>query len=271
MRAGCVASIATADWGEGILTDEEAFVRLQDILLSNAEGGRSDDLDREYKGLRRALLDNEEYSDVTPRIVRLHRDLGSLWPYMKSFDPKWEPRRKHVREEMEPLFARAEEIADRSIEADPPWPGERYDPGSWTGLQSPRQRLAAARAVLPVAQASIERLIEHLSQPSHNGGPPLDETEEAIENLRALHRTLGEILTEVDAGDWGKIETQGLPAEAARYAKRAARLLRDDPLPYAISGLLLAVLSACGLPNIAGYLAGVALTVRKGRGSADSR
>lgn len=62
-----MASITTADSGEGILTEEEAFVRLQDVLLFNAAGARSDDLNREDKRLGRALLDNEEYSKAQCR------------------------------------------------------------------------------------------------------------------------------------------------------------------------------------------------------------
>ena len=37
------------------------------------------------------------------------------------------------------------------------------------------------------------------------------------------------------------------------YAKRAARALRDDPMPYLASALLLGIFEVCGLPGIAGY------------------
>lgn len=274
-------AINTGPWPQGIQGDEDAIFRLQEILLRLVEGERDSELDAEYKALRQALLDNAEYGDVVPRIIRVHRDLGGLWPYMKSFDPQWEPRRKHVREELEPLFKRADELARQDNASDPPWPGESSsqandpedsyspesiiaDPADWTGMQSRAQRLAAAKSLLPVARASIERLIEELSKRSHNGGPPLEETEEAIQNLRELHRVLGTILEAVEGNNWSAVEGQGLPAEAARYAKRFARSVRNDPMPYAASALLLGVLTACGFPNIAAYLAGVAVTVRKG-------
>jgi choline dehydrogenase-like flavoprotein len=264
-----VIAIQTGPWPPGIEGDEEAVTRLQEILLQLAEGARGDELDSEYKELRKAFLENAEYSDVAPRLVRIHRDLGGMWPYMKSFDAQWEPRRKHVREELEPLFRRVEELTARSIDAAPPWPGTSgpggTDPADWTGMATRAQKLATARALLPVARASIERLIEQLSRPTHNGGPPLDETENAIENLRELHAALGQILEAIEGGRWSELEGQGLPAEAAKYAKRAARALRDDPIPYAMSALLLAIFSACGFPAIASHLAAVALTVQKGR------
>ncbi|MBU2339628.1 MAG: hypothetical protein KKE77_00055 [Alphaproteobacteria bacterium] len=115
-----VIAIQTGPWPPGIEGDEEAVTRLQEILLQLAEGARGDELDSEYKELRKAFLENAEYSDVAPRLVRIHRDLGGMWPYMKSFDAQWEPRRKHVREELEPLFRRVEELTARSIDAAPP-------------------------------------------------------------------------------------------------------------------------------------------------------
>jgi hypothetical protein len=274
-------AINTGAWPAGITGDEEAIFRLQETLLRLVEGERDAELDAEYKALRQALLDNSEYADVIPRLIRVHRDLGGMWPYMKSFSPQRELRRKHVREELEALFSRADDLTKQGYDADPPWPGESsslpddtdfqradhdnsVDASDWTGMQSRAQRLAAARSLLPVARASIERLIEELSKPSHNGGPSLDETVEAIDNLRKLHRALGEILEAIEGNNWSSIEGQGLPAEAAKYAKRFARAVRNDPIPYAASALLLGVLTACGFPGIAGYLTGVALTVRKG-------
>jgi hypothetical protein len=67
----------------------------------------------------------------------------------------------------------------------------------------------------------------------------------------------------VDSGRFEDDLGQSLAAEAARYAKRAARALRDDPMPYLWSALLLGIFEACGLPGIGGYLGGVALNVRK--------
>lgn len=259
-------SAKTADWPDDILTDEEAVFRLQEILLANVEGARDSALNYQYQRLRKAFRENDEYSEILPRLIRVHADLGGLWSYMKSVASQWEPRRQHVREEMKPLFNRSEEIADRSIYADPPWPGRAnsQDAADWTGMLSPTQRLGAAKSLLPVARASIERLIQHLSRPNHNGAPPLDETEEAVANLRNLHRALGEILEGLESGGWEAVWGQGLPQAASRYAKRAARALRDDPVPYAMSAMLLSVLTACGFPGVGAWLASVAVAVKDG-------
>ena len=56
---------------------------------------------------------------------------------------------------------------------------------------------------------------------------------------------------------------EGLATETARYAKRAARALRDDPVPYTIAASVLALLTACGLPGIGGFLSSVAIQMKK--------
>lgn len=263
--------LSTGSWPMEIVSDDEAISQLQATLLRHVEGEREGMIDDEYRALRQAFLDNPNYAQLVPRFVRIHRDLGAMWPYMKSFNAQWEPRRQHVRQSLEPLFNRADELATASNDADPPWPGTpapgKVDSADWTGTLSRTQKLAAAKTLLPVARASIERLMEELGKPSHNGGPPLDETVEAIEHLRKLHKALGDILEGIEGNRWSEIEGMGLPAEAARYARRFARAVRDDPMPYAASALLLTVLTACGFPGIAGYLSGVAITVQKGRQS----
>lgn len=71
--------------------DLDAILRLQAILLQAAEGVRDPELDREYKTLRRALLGDLTYEGLIPTFVRRHRDLGSMWAALKSFNPQWEP------------------------------------------------------------------------------------------------------------------------------------------------------------------------------------
>lgn len=56
---------------------------------------------------------------------------------------------------------------------------------------------------------------------------------------------------------------ENLQAEVARYGKRAAKALRDDPMPYLSSALLVGLFTACGIPGLGAYLSGVALTVQK--------
>jgi hypothetical protein len=238
-------------------SDLDFLLHFQNVLLQAVEGNRYEQLDAEYRSLRSTLLDAEKYEDVVPSFVRRHRDLHSLWPTLKSFNGSWEPRRVEVRRQFEPAFEEAERT-ERPIESNP-----NFDASAWTGATKPAARLAAVKTLLPVAQAAIERLIEKLDEPRHNGGPPLDTTVEALEALRSLHSMLGEILQAADEGKLDHAYSEGMAQEAARYAKRAAKQLRDDPIPYAMAALLLAVLSACGFPGVGGFLGSVALKVQR--------
>lgn len=248
--------------------DLEAVLRLQDILLQAAEGEREGPIDGEYRSLRKAVLEDDTYSDVVPKFVRRHRDLKSMWPAFKSFSPQWEPRRQEVREQFEPLLEKAERAnffnnlgdaqAGERLAENP-----RYDASAWTGAKKPAERLVAVKTLLPVARAAVEQLIAALDTPNHNGAPRLDEVEDAIVQLRGLHVALGEVLEAAEEGRLTETFNGGIPTEAARYAKRAARALKNDPIPYALSGTVLAILTACGFPGIGGFLSGVALSIRK--------
>lgn len=233
------------------LTDAELVERLQSIAINAAEGQRSVRDDRQYEQLRRAF---DKRRLDRPSILATHPTIDSFVAYIKRIEDKRE-RVKLVRSQFEPLL--------RQIENRDP-----VDSAAWTGLQYPKARLRVVRDMLPLAQAAVESLIATLSTPNDNGGPLLDDREEAIVQLRALHGTLGSILTAIDEGHFEDELGQGLAAEAARYAKRAARSLRDDPLPYLSSALLLGLLSACGFPGIGGYVGGIAVNVRKAAVSA---
>lgn len=272
------AATLVADEGMPLVVDQEEFdhfehdldvvLRLQDILLQAAEGLRDGPIDVEYRSLRRAVLQDDTYTEVIPKFVRRHRDLGSMWPAFKSFSPQWEPRRQEVREQFEPLLQTAERVtffnnladsqADEDLARNP-----RYDASAWTGAKKPAERLVAVKTLIPVAQAAVEQLIASLEMPNHNGAPQLDEVEEAIIQLRGLHTALGEVLQAAEDGRLSETFNGGLPTEAARYAKRAAKALKNDPIPYALSGTVLAILTTCGFPGIGGFLSGVALSIRK--------
>lgn len=242
-------------WGGRYQTDLDALSAFEDILLRAAEGTRHKDIDSEYQTLRKFLLSNEEYADLVPGPIRQNRDLGAMWSTLKGFDPQWEPRRQWIRELFGPLFDRAEALEGVSA-------SEGIDSASWTGIESRSAQLRTVKGLIPLAKSAIEGLIDQLSLPGANGGPVLDHREEAIEHLRKLHGKLGELLDSIESGrfedEWGF----GLAADAARYAKRAAKVLKNDPMPYLVSSLLLGIFSACGFPGIGGHLSGVALAIR---------
>lgn len=252
------------DREEQFASDLDFLLHFQNILLRAIEGARDEEINREYREMRAALLADPRYEDTIPQFVRRHRDLGSLWPTLKSFDPQWEPRRVEVRRQFEPALAEADRTDPFGSPPQQSWAGDPpFDSTAWTGATKPGARLAAVKTMLPLARAAVERLIENLDAPRHNGGPPLDGTVEAIDALRSLHGLLGEIIQAADEGKLDQAYNDGMVLEACRYAKRAAKKLRDDPMPYAMSALLLSVLSACGFPGIAGFLSGVAANIQR--------
>lgn len=241
-------------------TDLQALLRLQGILLQAVEGARGGELDHEYQELRRVFLADNTYRDVVPSFVRRNRDLASMWPELKSLSPQWQPRRVEVRTRFEDALAIAERL---EVIGDPGDSIAGFDSSAWTGASKGIDRIKAVKTLIPIARNAVEQLISSLEKPGHNGGPPLDEISTAIEYLRQLHRALGELLTAADEGRFAEVVNEGLATEAARYAKRAARSLRDDPIPYAFSAAILAIMTACGMPDIGGYLTGVAITMKK--------
>lgn len=230
------------------LSDEELADRLRSMLINNADGRHSIADDRQYPQLRNELL---RRGLDAPDVLFTHPSLDSFNASMKRIATKPE-RVQKVRDQFEPFLQQLSQ----------PRP-EPIDSSLWTGQQGRAARLKMVRTLLPLAQSAVESMIADLSAPNPNGGPILDEREEALKHLRDLHRSLGELLAAADAGHLDDELGQGLQAQTARFAKRAARALRSDPAPYVSSALLLGIFTACGLPGIGGYLADVALSVRK--------
>lgn len=247
---------------------EEMFERVlsfQHEMIDYFAGGKT--LSEEYyKSMRSELLSEPSIRNLVPKWLRRNKDLAELWSFAKSVDPSWEPRRQFIREQFEPLLDFLEQNEHSSAAS---MPG-KYDANAWTGAQSTLQQAKAIKTLVPVAQAAIGTLIKHLEQPSHNGGPPLDEVEFALGRLRKLHDALGMLLTAVDDGKLKDTLQTGLIVEIARYGKQAARALKNDPLPYALSGVLLAVFTACGFDGLGGYLGGIAMAIKKPSSSTHS-
>lgn len=235
-----------------VLSDRSRAERIQSILINAALGRRSLGDDRDYTALRKQL---RRRPFVIPETVATHPTVNSFHAYIKGIEDR-AAREALVRKSFAPLFKALDKEAQPKIDA-----------ASWTGIEGPSARIATIRHLLPVARASVEGLIAMLAEPGDNGGPILDGREEAIGHLRKLHAILGDLLNAVDSGHFTDGLGEGMMAEAARYAKRAARALRDDPMPYLASGLLLGVLEACGFPTIGAYMAGVAQAIQKSAGT----
>ena len=235
------------------LSDIALVERVQSIFINAAEGRRSVGDDAEYtqlsKELRRRKLGQ-------PTMVKTHPTVDSFVAAIKG-TPDRRERVQRIRGDFGPVLLSLIALDTDDVDV---------DASAWTGQPTHVARLKIVRTLLPLAQSSVESMIVSLSEPNPNGGPLLDERVEALDHLRNLHRTLGEYLAAVEAGHLEDDLGQGLAAEAARYAKRTARALRNDPMPYLSSSLLLGIFYACGMTDIGGYLGSVALTIQKHAG-----
>ena len=230
------------------LSGSSLVERVQSILINAAEGQRSVGDDCNYTGLRKEM---QRRFPRPPELVSTHPDVNSFAAYIKGINDRRE-RVDRVRKDFSPLLRQLGDAAKVEVES-----------ADWTGIEGRGAKLATARQLLPLAQAAVESMIASLSEPGPNGGPLLDGRDTAIDHLRQLHTTIGDLMIAIDGGHFDDDLGQGLAAEASRYAKRAAHALRDDPIPYLSSALLLGIFSACGLPGIGGYISGVAMAVRK--------
>ncbi len=83
-------------------TDLERAEYLQDILITHATGGHSDE--SEYKILRQFFLDNSEYEKFLPNYVRVKRSLEQFWSFIKNKFPTYAERREFIWESFSSLL-----------------------------------------------------------------------------------------------------------------------------------------------------------------------
>lgn len=171
-----------AKWPGG-LNDEEAVTRLQTVLIAACEGNRDVTANRDYTSIRTPLLKRADLADVMPSYIRPHRDLNSLWSYLKGVSDQWQPRREHIWETFRPLLDRVEGLTK------PPAASS-----SWTGNPTSRQAVIAVRALAPTAMEGVDYLIGELEKLGGNGSPDADQVQEALNGLRELRDALSTLI-----------------------------------------------------------------------------
>lgn len=75
---------------------------MENILVAACEGATAHS--GTYQQLRLTLMNDPVLRPLLPEFVRTCRDLNHFWGYIKSFAPKWAPRRQHVRDAMTPIL-----------------------------------------------------------------------------------------------------------------------------------------------------------------------
>jgi hypothetical protein len=255
---------------EDILATFQDAERLEEIVTAVLGGSEvAPDHEREYREmLQRLFTENDE--EIASRATTLH-----LPPTLEQLAAETRSKRDNmltytsfaegIKRIKEILVARSRQDI-RNIDIIGTEGGSArsvVNSSEWTGASTPRERLVAVKALIPVAQGAVEQLIAALEDNQHNGGPPLDDRHAALAALRNLHATLGQLLLIADDGALDREYNGGLVDEAVRYAKRAIRSLKHDPLPYATAATILAIMCACGFPSAGAFLADVAFNVRR--------
>lgn len=240
------------------MTMHEAAGRLLSLALAVCTDSEeiTKEMVKEYARLRRIFVDSEDLRGSIPQPIQNSRNLDGLAVWLRSERRTADGRADLLTRAFAPFQAAALK-SDQTVylgSAD-----SILDPSAWTGLQTRSQRLIMIRSLIPTAMDAVETLIEDLGQPGNNGGPILDDRDEAIVQLRLLHSQLGQILSAIDNGQFDDELGQGLAADAVRYSVRISDTLKNDPMPYAVSTLVLAIFTACGFPGAGGLAASMAL------------
>jgi hypothetical protein len=246
--------------GNRILVETDGLSREDQAALSNAilkidgvtavqgAGGQP----RSYFSFDRRRMDMKTARDMIAAVAREMTPTSADMPSSIMVSPD------------EPPTADSTEItADSDLTIEELLPSGPIASSSWTGIASIHERVAAVKAATPVALMAIDALIDQLEVGGANGGPPLDERREAIDDLRKLHNALGALLEAVERPSFEWAEGEGLLAACEDFAKRSAEKLTDDPVPFGVAALILTLLTVFGQPGIGGFLASVSLAMQK--------
>lgn len=223
-------------WPEG-LTDRMAIKRLRAIVLAAAAGNQDLTNDRQYKALRKVLLERGDLAAEIPRIIRGATNLAQAAAALKLMDRA--ARQEHVRGEFAPLL--------RLVEADDVAPDETVDAGAWTGRRTAAEQAAIVKKLAPAALGIVEAMIAEEERRKHNG-PPVEPMEaEALDQLRQLKAELEELIALAE-------RAQPLSAPLGRLAK-----LRDRASGAVLESLATDLAVAPATATTFGYGAIVAL------------
>jgi hypothetical protein len=287
-------SIATGPWRDLYPDDRSAMGAFAELIHRLLTEGVNQHLQQQYSDFRELILDNPEYADVVPPLLRKSRTAEQFQAELGK-EPNDDERVATAMGQLREIFVRADQLSvpeDRGFEPSMRAPANARSlfeledatetgrflevddavssttsdeptltSSTWTGVPSRVARLVSMRAELGIAQASVQHLIDQLAAADGNGGPLLDEHADALDALRQLHRNLTELLDAIDGGVLNDELGEGLAASIARWGSRAGQELRSDPGRWTVLCAAFAVLSATGLVQLVDLFAGAAMTL----------
>ncbi len=246
-------SSLAATFGDEYSDDITALQHLQYALL-HGMGGQQERAKDTYERFRQILIESPEYDHAHPDFIRENSTLDEARAFLEMLEGNGVRRQQFIEDAFKRPFARAYEIAGIASS-----PG--VDSSSWTGVTTPRERVAAVKVLAPVALAGVDVLLDELCSLGGNGGPPLEDRNSAIENLRRLRDSLTELIAWAERPEAIRDFNEGLVTEAASYAHRLLNDVRGDPLRYTFSLSILALLAPFDGGIVSGWIAAAALQV----------
>jgi hypothetical protein len=172
-------------WPDG-LNDEEALQRLQTLCLGACDGIQDLSDDARYKALRRALLNRGDLRPLAPAFLAAQPSLEAFVRHVRETRDRTQ-RREMVLEEFKPLWDRIRGSGAVSSAA-------------WTGRPSLKEQAAVVQALGPVALEAVQRLIDDEERARDNGGPVDADRTIALQQLKALHQALADLIASVEHG-----------------------------------------------------------------------
>jgi hypothetical protein len=170
-------------WPDG-LNDEEALQRLQTLCLGACDGMQDLSDDTRYKALRRTLLGRSDLRPLAPAFLAAQPSLEAFVRHVRQTKDR-NLRRDMVLSEFQPLW---DEVRGTEVTSS----------AGWTGRPSPREQAAVIQALAPVALEAVQRLIDDEARARDNGGPVDADRAVALQQLKALHQALGDLIQSVE-------------------------------------------------------------------------
>lgn len=100
---------------------------------------------------------------------------------------------------------------------------------SWTGTKSLQEVAHEVRTLVPRFQIALEIIIADLERHGSNNGPPLDDRERILSELRVLHDALGHLLNAAKSSNWGAGNANHM-LEISNMVSNVSETLKERPL-----------------------------------------